>query len=62
MPPFAGTPEEAEALVMLIEWEALGRPKDFPQTSDEAVLKQIQQFIDEAGDKPGYAMRKVGKR
>jgi cytochrome bd ubiquinol oxidase subunit I len=54
MPPFAGTPEEVEALVQFIEWEAAGRPKDFPESSDEAIRAQIGRWLDEAGTEPGY--------
>jgi mono/diheme cytochrome c family protein len=55
MPPFAGTPAEAEALVQLLEWEGAGRPASFPVSNDAAVLAQIQRWLDEAGTAPGYA-------
>jgi mono/diheme cytochrome c family protein len=56
MPPFAGTPEEVEALVQLIGWEAAGRPKDVVETHDAAVLADIKRFLDEAGTRPGYSL------
>jgi mono/diheme cytochrome c family protein len=55
MPPFAGTPEEVEALVQLISWESAGRPKDFSGPNhDPAALEQIKRWLDEAGTSPGY--------
>lgn len=53
MPPFAGTPRELEALVRFITWNNDGRPADWPETHDPAVLKQIQKWLDEVGTTPG---------
>ena len=53
MPPFAGTPEEAEALVQLIAWTAAGEPKTWPVSSQPETLRQIKAWIDEAGTQPG---------
>lgn len=52
MPPFAGTPEEVESLVQLIEWMSDGSPKSWPDTTRQAPLMQIQAWLDEAGMKP----------
>lgn len=52
MPPFAGTPEELEALVQLLRWEGAGRPKDFPESNDPAALEQIRRWLDQAGTQP----------
>lgn len=52
MPPFAGTPEELEALVQLIEWSHADRPSDWPVVADDAELKQIAEWLKEAGDLP----------
>lgn len=62
MPPFAGTPEELEALVRYIEWEAASRPKEFEVTSDPAELAQIKRWLDEAGTAPGYTTASEKKR
>jgi cytochrome d ubiquinol oxidase subunit I len=55
MPPFAGTPEEVEALVQFISWESAGRPKEVTPSQDPATLVQIKRWLDEAGTHPGYA-------
>ena len=49
MPPFAGSAEELEALVQLIEWETEKRPPRWPDSVDPGVTAQIQQWLDEAG-------------
>lgn len=49
MPPFAGTPEELEALVQLVRWQHDGQPEMWPESNDEAVLKIIAQDIEAAG-------------
>ncbi len=58
MPPFAGTPEELEALVQLIEWTVTGRGDAWPDTrqSDayDRVIREIQAWLDEAGTGPGF--------
>ncbi|HVJ85006.1 MAG TPA: cytochrome ubiquinol oxidase subunit I [Caulifigura sp.] len=53
MPPFAGTPEELEALVQLVTWVHAGRPAEWPESRDTEVLTQIQQWLDAAGTEPG---------
>lgn len=53
MPPFAGTPDELEALVQLLEWTKAGEPGTYAGSSDPAVLDQIAQWLDEAGTLPG---------
>lgn len=49
MPPFAGTPEELEALVQLIRWEGEHRPEQWGETSDPAVLESIAEHMKAAG-------------
>jgi mono/diheme cytochrome c family protein len=56
MPPFAGTPEELEAVVQLIGWVEAGRPADWQRSDDPAVLRQIERWLDEAGTAPGYEL------
>jgi hypothetical protein len=58
MPPFAGTPEELEALVQLVRWEADGRPADAKASEDAAALEQIRAWLAEAGTAPGAARRR----
>ncbi len=55
MPPFAGSAEELEALVQYLQWHGEGQPDDWPETHDEEVLAQIQQWLDEAGTQAGQA-------
>lgn len=50
MPPFAGTPEELEALVQLIEWTKAGRPADWESTT---APPEIRAWLDEVGTGPG---------
>lgn len=52
MPPFAGTPEELEALVQLVRWEHAGRPETTAVSVDPRVLAQIKTWLDEAGARP----------
>jgi cytochrome bd-type quinol oxidase subunit 1/mono/diheme cytochrome c family protein len=59
MPPFAGTPEELEALVQLISWHTAGKPDQWPQSRDAATLRQIQAWLDEVGTAPGYELAHV---
>jgi cytochrome bd ubiquinol oxidase subunit I len=58
MPPFAGTPDELEALVHFIGWQSAGRLSEWPDSSQaddySRQLEQIQAWLDEAGTKPGY--------
>lgn len=53
MPPFAGTPEEVEALVQFVRWEHADRGDleydDWPEQHDPRVLAQIAAWLDEAG-------------
>jgi cytochrome bd ubiquinol oxidase subunit I len=55
MPPFAGTPEELEALVQLIGWIDAGRPAAWEESRDPLVLAEIRRWIDAAGTRPGHA-------
>ncbi len=49
MPPFAGTPEELEALVQLVRWEHEGRPGEWDTSDDETVLRHIADSLAKAG-------------
>ncbi len=64
MPPFAGTPEELEALVQLVTWEHADRPTSWPVSTDTDVLNRIQQWLDdvgtESGLKPGRLLAEAG--
>lgn len=57
MPPFAGTPAELESVVQLLTWMQAGQPADWPAAAEEAVLAEIQQWLDEAGVESGLAAR-----
>lgn len=58
MPPFAGSPEELEALIQFIGWQVEHRPagwNDSTKFDDYArQLQRIQAWMDEAGIEPGY--------
>jgi len=49
MPPFAGTPDELEALVQWLRWTNAGRPADWSELHDEEALRQIRAWLEEAG-------------
>jgi mono/diheme cytochrome c family protein len=49
MPPFAGTPEELEALVQWIDWTMAKHPDQWPEKHDPADLQMIAQWLEEAG-------------
>jgi cytochrome bd ubiquinol oxidase subunit I len=53
MPPFAGTAQELEALVQLLTWRRAGKPRDWPDSHDPAILKKIQEWLDQVGTRPG---------
>jgi cytochrome bd ubiquinol oxidase subunit I len=53
MPPFAGNPEECEALVQYLEWVVADSPATWHVTDDPAVLARIEQGLHEAGTQPG---------
>jgi cytochrome d ubiquinol oxidase subunit I len=55
MPPFAGNAEEVEALVQWLRWNAEERPSEWSDSTDPAVVAQIDQWLDEAGTRPGIA-------
>lgn len=47
MPPFAGTPEEVEAIAQLIHWETAGAPALWPDTSgDPETLARIAAWLE----------------
>lgn len=60
MPPFAGNAEELEALVQLLEWQTAGRPGRWDQSTDRAVIREVQEWLDEAGTAPGTEPHTVG--
>ena len=53
MPPFSGNAEELEALVQFLNWTTAGSPPTWPNSTDPAVLRQNQTWLDEAGTAPG---------
>lgn len=53
MPPFAGTPEELEALVQWLRWGHADKPDGWPVADDPRVIAQIQRHLDEVGVEPG---------
>lgn len=61
MPPFAGTPEELEALVQYLRWLDDGRPPQWAETNDPDVLEHIREWLDEAGAQPGYLRHEPGQ-
>ncbi len=56
MPPFAGSPEELEAVVQWITWIDAGRPPSWADSSAQPdftqVRAQLQKWLDEAGTLP----------
>jgi cytochrome bd ubiquinol oxidase subunit I len=53
MPPFAGTANDVEALVQLLQWELDGAPDTWSaKAPDPALLAQIQAWLDEVGTSP----------
>ncbi len=52
MPPFAGSPEELDALAQLIEWTVEGEPAAWSRPAAPAELELIRQWLDEAGPRP----------
>ncbi len=53
MPPFAGPPEEAEAVAQLLAWHQAGEPATWPAAPDRALaLVKIRAWLDEAGSRP----------
>jgi cytochrome bd ubiquinol oxidase subunit I len=52
MPPFAGTPQELEALVQWLMWQHDDQPQNWPFSEDDDRLQQIRKWLDEAGTAP----------
>jgi hypothetical protein len=52
MPPFAGTPQELEALVQYVRWQTAGRPATWPESNDPATFETIRRWLDDAGTEP----------
>jgi len=55
MPPFAGTPQELEALVQHLSWHNSGQPEAWPQTGDSELFDSIGEMLADAGAGPGVA-------
>lgn len=53
MPPFAGSPEDLEALVQWIQWLNADRPPEWEESHDEETRRQIQEWLDEVGTESG---------
>ena len=53
MPPFAGSPEDLEALVQWIGWLNAGQPGEWDESQDEETLRRIQEWLDEVGTESG---------
>lgn len=53
MPPFCGTPEELEALVQWLQWIRAGKPHEWAESTDQAVLALVRKHLDEVGVRPG---------
>lgn len=53
MPPFAGTPDEVEALVQWIAWWHSDRPEVWEENSDPKIIERISAWLLEAGVEPG---------
>ncbi|WP_442481471.1 c-type cytochrome [Aeoliella sp. SH292] len=49
MPPFAGTPEELEALVQMIRWWHDSRPTEWKPPVDSEAFARIEEYMEEAG-------------
>ncbi|MFO1094283.1 MAG: c-type cytochrome [Planctomycetaceae bacterium] len=56
MPPFAGTPDELEALVQWLRWIHAKRPAGWNESHDPAALRQIQHWLIEAGTESEQAV------
>ena len=52
MPPFAGTPEELEALVQYLRWWHADQPGKWPVSNDASVIAQIHRWMQQAGPNP----------
>ena len=65
MPPFAGTPEELEALVQYVGWLTAGEPAGWPDSwsrlsefQQQHLKATIQQYLEDAGTAPATSSRK----
>ena len=52
MPPFAGTPQELEALIQWLQWHHAGQPDHWETSENPEHLEQIAQWLEEAGTAP----------
>ncbi len=59
MPPFAGTPEELEALVQFLDWEHANRPNEWPSADHSLWQEQIKAWLDDAGTLPAPAAQRA---
>lgn len=55
MPPFAGTPEELEALVQMLEWHHEGRPEEWTSTGSPELYDKLREWIEAAPLPAGQA-------
>jgi cytochrome bd-type quinol oxidase subunit 1 len=62
MPPFAGNEKDVEALVQLIRWENADAPATWTISDDPVALKQIKEWLDEAGTEPGSTAAAINPR
>ena len=53
MPPFAGSPEELEALVQFLRWSSASRPAKWVTADDPAVIERIRVWIERADIRAG---------
>ncbi|MFO0837035.1 MAG: cytochrome c [Phycisphaerae bacterium] len=60
MPPFAGSPDELEALVQLVTWVNAGKPREWPDAHDAAKRERVSAWLREAGTAPGDFQRYRG--
>ncbi len=58
MPPFAGDPEELEALVQYLRWEIAGAPDSWQESQDPEVQARLAGWLKQAGTLPGDATRR----
>jgi cytochrome bd ubiquinol oxidase subunit I len=60
MPPFAGTPQELEALVQLLRWHAADEPDSWLLSEDPLVLATIGRHLAEVGHAPATSFQMEG--
>ena len=58
MPPFAGTPEELEAVVQYVRWSGASCPSEWPIRGDAKTLVAIADWLDQAGTAPATPLER----